>query len=330
MNSEPLIHYLLQFHGSARPSGVIIDFMDRRDVLRTLVAAGTGAAIGGRLMGAEDVPAKITRPIPKSGERLPVIGLGTSKVFDVGATADERGPVRDVLLGLVEAGGSVVDSSPMYGRAEAVVGGIVAEAGLRKSLFLASKVWTQGHDAGVEQVETSLRQMSGGRMDLMQVHNLVDVKTQLATLRKLKEGGRVRYVGVSHWKASAHAELEKTLREEALDFVQLNYSIVEREAEVRLLPLAADRGVAVLVNRPFAQGGLFDKVKGKPVPDWAASFDAASWGQFFLKFVVSHPAVTCAIPATAKVAHLRDNMAAGWGRLPDRETRERMAAMFAG
>jgi len=162
------------------------------------------------------------------------------------------------------------------------------------------------------------------------VHNLVDVKTQLATLRKLKSAGRVRYVGVSHWTASAHAELENTLRDEELDFVQLNYSIVERDAEARLLPLALSRKVAVLVNRPFAQGGLFEKVKGKPLPAWAADFDAATWGQFFLKFVVSHPAVTCAIPATAKVEHLRDNMAAGVGRLPDQATRERMAALFRG
>jgi len=271
----------------------------------------------------------ITRPVPKSGERIPVIGLGTSKVFDVGSSAGERAGVKEVLLALAASGGRLVDSSPMYGRAEVVVGELVAAAGLRDRLFLASKVWTQGHDAGVEQVETSLRRMGAGRMDLMQVHNLLDVKTQLATLRSLKAAGRVRYVGVSHWVASAHDELEKTLREEELDFVQLNYSIVEREAEARLLPLAAERRVAVLVNRPFARGGLFDKVKGKPLPEWAASFDAASWAQFFLKFVVSHPAVTCAIPATAKVEHLRDNVAAGLGRLPDPATRERMAAMFA-
>jgi aryl-alcohol dehydrogenase-like predicted oxidoreductase len=304
--------------------------MDRRDVLKTLAVAGTGAAIGAPLLGAEDAPTSITRPIPRSGERIPVIGLGTSRVFDVGSAADERAGVKRVLTALAEAGGRVVDSSPMYGRAETVVGEIVAASKMRDRLFLASKVWTTGHDAGVEQVETSLKRMGAGRMDLMQVHNLVDVKTQLATLRKLKEAGRVRYVGVSHWIASAHAELEKTLREEELDFVQLNYSIVEREAEARLLPLAMERRVAVLVNRPFARGGLFDKVKGKPLPDWAASFDAASWGQFFLKFVVSHAAVTCAIPATAKVEHLRDNLAAGFGRLPDQAMRERMAAMFTG
>jgi len=303
--------------------------MNRRDAVKTLVAAGAGAAMGASLMSSESGPAKITRPVPKSGERIPVIGLGTSRVFDVGAAASERAAVTSVLEALVAAGGRVVDSSPMYGRAEGVVGEIVAAAGLRGSLFLASKVWTTGQQAGAEQVETTLRRMGVDRMDLMQVHNLVDVKTQLATLRKLKEAGRIRYVGVSHWIASAHAELEQTLREEELDFVQLNYSIVEREAEARLLPLAIDRGVAVLVNRPFARGGLFDKVKGKPLPDWAASFDAATWGQFFLKFVVSQKAVTCAIPATAKVEHLRDNMAAGVGRLPDEATRERMAALFA-
>lgn len=303
--------------------------MNRRDLLKSLAAAGAGAATGALLMGSDEGPARITRPIPKGGELIPVIGLGTSRVFDVGSSESERAAVKAVLEALVESGGRVVDTAPMYGRAEGVVGELVAAAGLRSRLFLASKVRTTGHDAGLAQLETSLKLVGAGRMDLMQVHNLVDVKTQLATLRKLKEAGRIRYVGVSHWKASGHAELEKTLRDEALDFVQLNYSIVEREAEARLLPLAIERRVAVLVNRPFARGDLFDRVKGKPLPDWAASFDAASWGQFFLKFVVSHPAVTCAIPATAKVEHLRDNMAAGFGRLPDQATRERMAAMFA-
>ncbi len=281
-------------------------------------------------MSADDAPAPITRSIPKSGEKLPVIGLGTSKVFDVGPSREERAGVRGVLEAFAAAGGGVVDSSPMYGRAEVVVGELVAELGLRDRLFLASKVWTTGQAAGAEQVASSLKRMGLGRMDLMQVHNLVDLKTQLATLRKLKSEGRVRYVGVSHWIDSAHAELEKTLREEELDFVQLNYSIIERDAEARLLPLALTRKVAVLVNRPFAQGGLFDKVKGKPLPGWAADFDAVTWGQFFLKFAVSHPAVTCAVPATAKVEHLRDNMAAGLGRLPDEPTRERMAALFRG
>jgi aryl-alcohol dehydrogenase-like predicted oxidoreductase len=303
--------------------------MERRDVVKTLIAAGAGATLSPPLLGAPEGAMVITRPVPKSGEKIPVIGLGTSHVFDVGSSTEDRAGVKAVLEALAEAPGRVVDSSPMYGKAEVVVGEIVAEAKLRDRLFLASKVWTNGRDAGLEQVETSLRRMGGGRMDLMQVHNLVDVKTQLTSLRKLKETGRVRYVGVSHWVASAHAELEKVLREEELDFVQLNYSIVEREAEARLLPLAAERRLAVLVNRPFARGDLFDKVKGKPLPEWAASFDASSWGQFFLKFVVSHPAVTAAIPATAKIEHLRDNLRAGIGRLPDPSTRARMAAMFS-
>jgi len=307
----------------------MLNFMNRRDAVKTMIAAGAGAAIGRHLMGNDAVPARITRPIPKSGQPLPVIGLGTSKVFDVGPGASDRAGVKGVLEELAKAGGHLVDSSPMYGRAEEVIGELVAAGSLRDRLFLASKVWTTGRDAGASQIETTLRRMGGGKMDLIQVHNLVDLDTQLATLRRLKDAGRIRYVGVSHWQDSAHADLERVMKKEELDFVQLNYSIVERAAEARLLPLAAERKIAVLVNRPFARGGLFEKVKGKPVPDWAASFDAATWGQFFLKFVVSHPAVTCAIPATANVEHLRDNLAAGFGRLPDQAARERMAALMA-
>jgi len=303
--------------------------MNRRDAVKSLFAAGAGLAVGRRLMGEDAAPARITRPIPKSGQPLPVIGLGTSKVFDVCPSASYRAGVKAVLEEMAKSGGHLVDSSPMYGRAEEVVGEIVAAEGLRDRLFLASKVWTTGREAGVAQVESTLRRMGAGKMDLIQVHNLVDLETQLATLRRLKDAGRIRYVGVSHWQDSAHDDLERVMKKEELDFVQLNYSIVERAAEARLLPLAAERKIAVLVNRPLARGGLFDKVKGKPVPDWAASFDAATWGQFFLKFVVSHPAVTCAIPATAKVEHLRDNLAAGRGRLPDQATRERMAALLA-
>jgi diketogulonate reductase-like aldo/keto reductase len=303
--------------------------VNRRDVVKTLLVAGTGAALGVPLLRAEDGAKMLTRPVPKSGEAIPVIGLGTSRVFDVGSGETDVAPLRGVLEALAAGGGRVVDSSPMYGRAEDVVGEIVSAAGLRDKLFLASKVWTTGHDAGVAQIEASFKRMKTDRIDLMQVHNLVDLDTQLATLRKLKQAGRIRYVGVSHWNESAHADLEKVLRNEDLDFVQLNYSIVERQAEARLLPLAIERKVAVLANRPFTQGNLFAKVKGKPLPDWAASFGAASWGQFFLKFVISHPAVTCAIPATNKAEHMRDNLAAGFGPLPDQATRERMAAMFA-
>lgn len=303
--------------------------MNRREVLSTLAVAGAGAALGAPLFRAEEPPAVITRLIPKTGEALPIVGLGTSKVFDVGVSPKERAALADVLAAMAAAGGKVIDSSPMYGRAEGVVGDLVAADGRRDRFFLASKVWTNGQKAGADQIEASFRRLRTKRIDLMQVHNLVDLDTQLATLRRLKGEGRLRYVGVSHWNESAYGELEKTLRKEELDFVQLNYSIVERKAEEVLLPLAHDRGVAILVNRPFAQGQLFQQVKGRALPDWAATFDAKSWGQFFLKFAVSHPAVTCAIPATDKAEHMRDNAAAGTGRLPDAEARKLMAALFA-
>jgi diketogulonate reductase-like aldo/keto reductase len=304
--------------------------MNRREALQALIAAGAGAALGDKLLRAAEPPTMITRKIPKSGEALPVIGLGTSQVFDVGSSADERAPLAGVLRELTAGGGTLIDSSPMYGRAEEVVGDLTAAGGMRDRLFLATKVWTTGKEAGADQIEASFKRLRAAKIDLIQVHNLVDLATQLATLRKLKAAGRIRYVGVSHWNESAYADLEKTLRKEELDFVQLNYSIVEREAEKVLLPLAQDRGVAVLVNRPFAKGNLFGKVKGRSLPDWAASFDAGTWGQFFLKFVVSHPAVTCAIPATDKPDHMRDNAAGGAGRLPDAATREKMAALLAG
>lgn len=269
-----------------------------------------------------------TRTIPKSGEELPVIGLGTSRVFDVGSGESERAPLLGVIRSLTGAGGRVIDSSPMYGRAEEVVGDLVSAGGLGDRVFLASKVWTKGEKEGVEQIEASVGKLRTKRIDLMQVHNLVDLDTQLATLRRLKGEGRIRYVGVSHWNAAAYDDLEKVLRQQELDFVQLNYSVVEREAEKVLLPLARDRGVAVLANRPFAQGQLFAKVKDKKLPAWAAAIGIASWGQLLLKFVVSHPAVTCAIPATAKPEHMADDAAAGAGPMPDAATREKMAMVF--
>lgn len=302
--------------------------MERRDVLKTLAAASAGAALGGRVL-AEETGTMISKTIPKSGEKLPVIGLGTSKTFDVGAAPADRAPLREVLEGLVAGGGTVVDSSPMYGRAEEVVGDLAEASGLGSKLFLATKVWTTGREAGIEQMEDSFRKLRTKRIDLMQVHNLVDLDAQLATVRSWKDAGRLRYVGVTHWNESAYEELEQVLRKETLDFVQLNYSIVEREAEKTLLPLAADRGVAVLVNRPFARGGLFSRVKGKPLPAFAAGLGATSWAQLFLKFVVSHPAVTCAIPATSDPAHLRENVGAGHGSLPDAKLREELASLVA-
>ena len=267
----------------------------------------------------------IKKTVPKTGEPLPAIGLGTWQSFDVGATNTAREPLRQVLSEFVRLGGSVIDSSPMYGKSETVAGDLATELGVHQRLFVATKVWTSGRDAGVRQMNESFKRLRSQRVDLMQVHNLVDYRVHLSTLRQWKEQGKVRYLGVTHYTASAHEELARVLAAEELDFVQLNYSLAEREAEKRLLPLAAARRIAVLVNRPLAAGGLFSKVRGKPLPPWSEEIGCASWAQFFLKFVISHPAVTCAIPATSKVQHLIDNMQAGFGPLPDATARERMA-----
>ena len=271
----------------------------------------------------------IKKPIPKTGEMLPVIGLGTWQTFDVGAAKAAREPLRQVLREFVRLGGSVIDSSPMYGKSEGVTGDLAAELGVHKQLFLATKVWTSGRDAGVRQMEESFTRLRTQRVHLMQVHNLVDYRVHLSTLRRWKEAGKVRYLGVTHYTASAHDELARVLAGEDLDFAQINYSLGERDAEKRLLPLAAERRIAVLINRPLGAGGLFTKVRGKPLPAWANEIGCASWAQFFLKFVISHPAVTCAIPATSKAAHLIDNMQAGLGSLPAPAVRQQMADYFA-
>jgi diketogulonate reductase-like aldo/keto reductase len=302
-----------------------LDKISRRDLLRLIGAAGLAA----RLPAAGAAPrAPLQRAIPSSGETLPVVGLGTYKTFDVGAAEAERAPLREVLRRFVALGGAVVDSSPMYGEAETVVGDLAAALGARPRLFLATKVWTRGEAEGRRQMEESLRRLRAERLDLMQVHNLLDWRAHLKTLREWKARGKIRYLGITHYSASAYDEVEAALRAEKLDFLQINYSIAEREAEQRLLPLAAERGVAVIVNRPFAKAGLFGRVRGRTLPPWAAELDAASWAQFFLKFVLSHPAVTCAIPATSRPEHLEDNMQAGFGRLPDAATRRRMAELI--
>ncbi len=272
----------------------------------------------------------LTRTIPATGEELPVIGLGTWQTFDVGAAERERAPLAEVLRELVALGGRLVDSSPMYGRSEEVVGAVAAKAGVQEQLFLATKVWTSGRQKGIEQMESSLRKLRASRIDLMQVHNLVDVQTHLATLRDWKAAGRVRYIGITHYTASAHADVEALMRREAFDFLQINYSVAEPEAETRILPLAREKGIAVIANRPLATGALLRRLGKQALPEWAAEIDCTSWAQILLKYVVSHPAITCAIPATGKVAHLRDNLAAGSGRLPDDALRARMAAEIGG
>lgn len=272
----------------------------------------------------------LQRTIPSSGEKLPVIGLGTWQAFDVGSSSGERQPLEEVLTRFVQGGGKVIDSSPMYGRAESVVGEIATKLKLHDSLFLATKVWTTGRDAGVRSMERSLNLLQTKRLDLMQVHNLVDTQTHLTTLREWKKQGRVRYIGITHYNAGSHAEVARVLERDQMDFVQINYSLMEREAAGRVLPVAKDRGVAVIVNRPFGGGGLFGRVRGKPLPDWAAEFDCTSWAQFFLKWIVANPAVTCAIPATSNPRHLEDNMQGGVGRLPNERLRQRMVEAVAG
>lgn len=258
------------------------------------------------------------RPIPSTGELLPVIGCGTYVGFDHPPGSEVYSRLPGVLAALFAAGGSVIDSSPMYGRAETTTGELLAAAGARGRAFIATKVWTRGRAEGVRQMQQSLQALRAGRVDLMQVHNLLDWREHLATLRDWKAAGRVRYVGVTHYTASAYAELEAVLRAESLDFVQLDYAIDDRQAERRLLPLAADRGVAVLVNQPFGGGGLLRELAARPLPPWAAEIGASSWAQLLLKFVLSHPAVTCAIPGTSRPEHMAANAAAGSGPLPAR------------
>lgn len=297
----------------------------RRSLIKGLAGAGVLMMTNGIRAQQPSAPgALIKRAVPSSSEQLPVIGLGTYQAFEVGSDAAAREPLKQVLRELVAKGGSVVDSSPMYGRAESVVGDLSGELSLRPSLFLATKVWTSGKDAGIRQMEESFRLMRTQVMDLMQIHNLLDWRTHTATLKDWKQKGRVRYIGITHYHSGAYDELEQLIKTRDYDFVQLNYSIAEREAERSILPLAQQMGMAVIANRPFAQASLFSRVRGKTVPAWAADFDCTSWAQFFLKYIVSHPALTCAIPATNKPEHMSQNMMAGVGRLPDAQTRRRM------
>lgn len=273
--------------------------------------------------------AVLQRPIPRSGEMLPVVGLGTWQTFDVGPRDPQRDELKEVLRQLVTLGGRVVDSSPMYGEAERVVGDLTSELGLRDRLFFATKVWTSGRDAGIRQMEQSFRLMRTQRMDLMQIHNLLDVDVHTKTLQQWKAAGKIRYLGITHYHSGAFARLERLVKTREYDFVQFNFSMDEPEAEARLLPACADSGTAVLINRPFAQAGVFGKARNRPLPPWAADFDCTSWAQYFLKWIIGHPAVTCVIPGTRRVAHLQDNLHAGIGRLPDAAMRRRMAQYVA-
>ena len=265
----------------------------------------------------------ISRNIPSSDEELPVIGLGTYDVFDVASTQEAIAVRRSIVDQLTGEGGSVIDTSPMYNRSENMIGDIISAGSPRDALFLATKVWASGHESGISQMRRSAELMNADVIDLMQVHNLRDTDIHMQTIREWQESGRIRYSGLTHYTASALDRLESAMKKHNPDFIQINYSLGELEASRRLLPMARDMGIAVLINRPYQGGRLFRTVSGQSLPTWAKSF-ASSWGQFFLKFIVSHPAVTCVIPATSKPHHMADNLEAGFGALPDTATRQRM------
>ncbi|BAU75592.1 aldo/keto reductase [Metapseudomonas furukawaii] len=290
---------------------------------------GAGAALlamSPLSLGAETAGQPIRRrAIPASGEPLPVIGVGTYRGFDIAATdRDAWADCRQVLNSLLAAGGSVIDSSPMYGQAEETVGDLLEAIGARDRAFVATKVWTRGREDGIRQMRRSMELLRSPRIDLMQVHNLVDWREHLKTLRQWKEDGSVRYLGVTHYTASAYDELERVLRAEPLDFLQINYALNDREAERRILPLARERGVAVLINRPFGGGNLLRDLLQAPLPGWAGEYDCTSWPQLLLKFCLSHPAVTCVIPGTGNPRHMLDNLQAGRGKEADPAFRERL------
>ncbi len=292
--------------------------MNRRELLAA--AAAFGLTPLNALARDEQI---LRRPIPGTGETLPVVGLGTYSVFDVESTTTNIASRKEIVELMLAAGGSCIDTSPMYNRSERVIGDVIAAGVDRHELFLATKVWTNGRDAGIAQMARSAELMNTDVIDLMQVHNLRDTDVHMRTIRDWQEQGRIRYNGVTHYTARALDALETTMKRQRPQFIQINYSLGEREAAERVLPLAQDLGIAVLINRPFQAGRLFTAVRGRQLPDWARRF-AASWGQFFLKFILGHPAVTCAIPATSKPHHMADNLGAGLGELPDNETRRRM------
>ena len=297
----------------------------RRDIVKTLGATGCAMILDPLFSLAKpQQQMMIQRTIPATGEKIPVIGLGSWQQFDVGTAPNERTPLKEVLKKMEELGGKLIDASPMYGRAEEVIGALTTELKNNDQFFLATKVWTTGKQQGIDQMNDSLRKMGRKKLDLIQIHNLQDWQTHLKTLKDWKAQGKIRYIGITHYTDSAHARLEEIVRSKQVDFVQFNYSIRSRNAEKSLLNAAKDNGVAVIINEPFEQGALFRAVKGKELPGWAGDYDIKSWAQYFLKYIVSHDAVTCAIPGTSDVKHLTDNLGAGLGKLPDAAGRKKM------
>ncbi len=296
--------------------------MNRRESLQHLTALGLLPFLSGWTFMDEKM---IMRAIPSTGESLPAVGIGTWETFDVDeSVTNELRQLKETLSVLNQKGGRVVDTSPMYGFSEKNVGKISTDLGINQKLFLATKVWTTGKERGIGQMTNSLSLMKRDRLDLIQIHNLVDWQTHIKTLRDWKEKGKVRYIGISHYREDAYADMEHILKTESIDFIQVNYNMTERLSAERILPLAQEKKVAVIINQPFGVGKLFDRVKGKKLPAWASEFDCKSWAQFFLKYIISHPAVTCAIPGTGNPEHMLDNIQACYGRLPDEKQREMM------
>ena len=297
--------------------------LSRRQLLKAGIVAGASALLPAGAAFAQGAPL-IQRKIPSSGESLPVIGIGTARRYEDIATEAQKAPLREVLRQFKELRGKLIDTSPTYGTAEAVVGELASELKIRDALFLATKVSIEGREAGIRQMEQSFKRLRADKIDLIAVHNLRDTETHLHTLRDWKQAARIRYLGITTSFPRQYEDFERTMKAETLDFIQVDYALDNRETDKRILPLAAERGMAVMINLPFGRGRLFNAVQGQKLPPWAAEFDCASWAQFFLKYIVSHPAVTCCMPGTAKVEYLLDNLGAARGRLPDAAMRRRM------
>jgi len=305
--------------------------MNRREFIKGGIALGAALALPDLDLFAQGMQL-IQKKIPLSGESIPIIGLGTARRYEEIKTEAEKIPLRETIREFKELGGKVIDTSPSYGTAEAVVGEIVEGLKNRAGLFLATKVSLRdlGREAGIEQIEQSFKKLRTNRIDLIAVHNLRDTRTQLRTLREMKQAGRIRYVGITTSFENQYQEFEQTIKNETLDFIQVDYALDNRNADERIIPLAGDRGMAVMINLPFGRGRLFNAVQGKKLPEWTSEFDCKTWAQFFLKYIVSHPAVTCAVPGMAKAEYVVDNLGAARGRLPDAAMRKRMEQFIDG
>jgi diketogulonate reductase-like aldo/keto reductase len=299
--------------------------MNRRAYLHNLATLSLMPLTLGWMGSTE---ALIKKVIPRSGEKITPVGVGTWQTFDAGSSDGELEPLRGVLKTLIEKSGTVIDSSPMYGRSQQVVGTLSTEMDLNSKLFIATKVWTSGEQEGIEQMNRSMGLLKRSKIDLMQVHNLVDWRTHLKTLKNWKDQGKIRYIGITHYLESAYNEVERIMKGEAIDFLQINYSLTSRTAAERLFPLAQERRMGVIINQPFEEGALFRSIKGKPLPAWASEFDCNSWAQFFLKFIIAEPAVTCVIPGTSQPHHMLDNMGAAYGKLPNEKQRSEMIKLI--